>query len=211
MPWPRELALLTARHRDSLGGATTQGVLSFWLLAMVLYPDTQQPAWEELDAVVGRGRPPRWEDCEKMPYLLATVRETLRWRPTLPCGLMHVASEDIHYQGRLIPKGAILVPNVWAIHRSPALYGADAADFRPARFLDAATRQLRPPLARTKGEGHVAFGFGPRVCPGRQLANRVLALNIATLMWALRVAPAERPGDARAWDPDECLDEGIIV
>lgn len=60
---------------------------------MVLYPETQKPAWEELDAVVGREHPPRWEHCEKMTYLLATVRETLRWRPTLPCGLMHVASE----------------------------------------------------------------------------------------------------------------------
>lgn len=89
----RSLLLLTSCHRDSLGGATTQGVLSFWLLAMVLYPETQNAAWEELDAVVGRQQPPRWEHCEKMPYLLATVRETLRWRPTLPCGLMHVASE----------------------------------------------------------------------------------------------------------------------
>ena len=103
------------------------------------------------------------------------------------------------------------MPNVWAINRSEALYGRDAADFNPGRFLDPATGQLLPPLARTRGEGHVAFGFGPRVCPGRQLASRVLALNIATMLWALRVAPAEAPGAARAWDPDECLDEGIIV
>lgn len=103
------------------------------------------------------------------------------------------------------------MPNVWAINRNEALYGPDATDFKPARFLDPDTKQLLPPVARTRGEGHVAFGFGPRACPGRQLANRVLAINIATMMWALRVEPAEGPGEARAWDPEECLDEGIIV
>lgn len=78
---------------NSLAGTTNQGPLSFWLMAMVLYPRTQQLAQEEIDSVVGRERPPTWEDYEKIPYLQAMVRELLRWRPTSPLGLIHIATE----------------------------------------------------------------------------------------------------------------------
>jgi cytochrome P450 len=53
---------------------------------MIQYPDVRIRAQAELDAVVGRDRLPKFEDKDKLPYIVAIVRETLRWRPVGPLG-----------------------------------------------------------------------------------------------------------------------------
>lgn len=64
-----------------------------WLFpAMVAYPEKQRKCQEELDAVVGRSRLPTFEDRDHLPYVTATVRELLRWRPTAPLGVFLYAS-----------------------------------------------------------------------------------------------------------------------
>ncbi|KAJ4496605.1 cytochrome P450 [Lentinula lateritia] len=74
----RESAWLAATLYTA-GAETTSGVLSWFMLAMILYPDVQKKVQEELDVVVGRDRLPTFADQESLPYLQATVREALRW------------------------------------------------------------------------------------------------------------------------------------
>ena len=52
---------------------TTMGVLGWFVLAMVLYPEVQHRAQVELDRVVGRERLPSFEDYKNMPYMQAMV------------------------------------------------------------------------------------------------------------------------------------------
>ena len=47
-----------------------------------------QRAQSEIDAVVGRDRLPRSSDAEHMPYVVAIVREVLRWKPIIPLGMV---------------------------------------------------------------------------------------------------------------------------
>ena len=68
---------------DRLQTATT---LSWFILAMIAFPDKQIKCQEELDAVVGRLRMPTFADRDNLPYLRAAVREALRWRPAAPVG-----------------------------------------------------------------------------------------------------------------------------
>jgi len=186
-------------------------VLSWWLMAMIMYPDVQKRMHDELDRVVGRDRLPTFEDCENMPYLQAMVREIIRWRPIDPLGLPHTTSEDIWYNGYFIPKGTMLVPNVWAINRNPATFGADAHHFNPARHLDK-NGKLGPAPADTKEEGHVSFGFGRRVCPGRFFANKMLLINLVLLAWATNIDGERGPdGEFIGLDVDGYIDEGIVV
>jgi len=56
---------------------------------MILYPETQKKAQEELDRVVGRGRLPTFRDYESLPYIRAIVKEILRWRGVGPLGKYH--------------------------------------------------------------------------------------------------------------------------
>lgn len=82
---------------------------------MVLYPETQKRAQAELDHIVGGSRLPTFEDRNRLPYINAMVKELLRWHPIAPMGVPHMSTEDDLYEGYLIPKGSILLPNVWSV------------------------------------------------------------------------------------------------
>jgi len=57
-------------------------------LAMVLYPDVQKRAQAEIDFVIGRDRLPTFEDRASLPYIDAVLRETFRWQPVTPLGIL---------------------------------------------------------------------------------------------------------------------------
>ena len=54
--------------------------------AMLLYPDIQKKAQDELDSVTGRERLPTFDDRPRLPYINAMCKEVLRWRPVTPVG-----------------------------------------------------------------------------------------------------------------------------
>ena len=65
----------------------TATALAVFMLAMTLYPDVMRKAQAEIDAVVGRGRMPTFDDKNNLPYIRAMVKEVLRWRPVGPIGM----------------------------------------------------------------------------------------------------------------------------
>lgn len=56
------------------------------MLAITKFPEVLDAAHEELDRVVGTDRLPMFDDEEKLPYIRAMVKETLRWRPVAVLG-----------------------------------------------------------------------------------------------------------------------------
>lgn len=64
----------------------TASTLAVFVLAMMLYPDVQKRAQEEIDAVIGKEQLPTFEDRSSLPYVEAVLRETLRWHPVFPLG-----------------------------------------------------------------------------------------------------------------------------
>ena len=176
------------------GGETSATALLWWLLAMIAFPEVQSRAHAELDEVVGNARPPTFADIPSLPYIRAMVKETLRWALIVPFGVPHATSADDWYEGMFIPKGTICLQNMRVINSEPDVFGSDAATrFDPARYLD---REIR--VFDGREEGHLTFGFGRRICPGRYVAEGTLAIDIATMLWAMRF---ERPEGARG--PDE--------
>ena len=57
------------------------------MLALVLHPEAQRQAQEQIDIVVGRERLPVLSDREHLPYVEAVVKESLRWRPVAPLAI----------------------------------------------------------------------------------------------------------------------------
>ena len=80
---------------------------------MMLYPNVQKKAREEIDRVIGTDRLPTFEDRENLPYIEAVLKEIQRWSPAVPLGVPHVTTEDDIFQSYRIPKGAIILPNIW--------------------------------------------------------------------------------------------------
>ena len=177
---------------SAAGGETTSTALLWWLLAMLVYPSVQARAHAELDEVVGRARPPTFADIPFLPYIRAMLRETLRWSLVGPFGTPHVLTADEWYGGKFIPKGTICLQNMRVLNFEPGVFGHNAAEFDPTRYLDE-KGQVKT-LIEGREEGHVSFGFGRRVCPGRHVAEGTLAIDFATLLWAMRF---ERPEGAQ--------------
>jgi len=169
---------------------------------MIAHPEIQKRAQDELDAVVGRSRTPTFADAPNLPFIQALVKETLRWRPALPLGIPHTTIEDDWYEGKFIPKGTICLTNVWQCHRDPATFGDDAAKFNPERFLDGTGRMILGPR-EARYYGHRAYGFGKRECVGKHVANDMLFISMATVLWATRL---ERARDESGKEPEVPLD-----
>ena len=178
-------------HGSSAGGDTTSATLLWWLLAMIAYPQVQSQAHAELDEVIGNARPPTFADIPSLPYIRAMVKETLRWSLTVPFGVSHASIVDDWYEGMFIPKGTVCLQNMRLINSELDVFGSDAAEFNPFRYLNK-DRPVR--VLDGREDGHMAFGFGRRICPGRHVAEGTLAIDIATLLWSIRF---ERPEGAR--------------
>ena len=91
----------------------TVSALSTFYLAMMLFPDIQRTAQKELDTVIGPTRLPTLDDRDSLPYINALLWEVIRWHPVAPLGVPHMAMDDDYYNGYCIPKGAVLIANIW--------------------------------------------------------------------------------------------------
>jgi cytochrome P450 len=80
---------------------------------MALFPDVQRKAQEEIAHVVGQNRLPTVADRANLPYINAVVKEVLRWHPVAPMGLPHMSTSDDTYDNYFIPKGSIILCNIW--------------------------------------------------------------------------------------------------
>ncbi len=98
---------------------------------MTLNPGVLHKAQKEIDFVIGRDRLPMLTDLPSLPYVEAIMKETFRWNTVLhmgdyaplpdqsnlldlsPIGLPHVTLEDDTYNGWSIPKGSIVLANIW--------------------------------------------------------------------------------------------------
>ncbi|KAF8074603.1 cytochrome P450 [Lyophyllum atratum] len=166
-----------------IGGAETiSSSLGFFFLAMVLYPECQIRAQEEIDSVIGSSRLPEFYDWESLPYVECVMQETLRWNNALPAGVPHSALEDDIYNGMLIPKGSTIIANTRSMTLDESVY-KDPSTFDPTRFLPA-------PAGRGEPYPVGPFGFGRRVCPGRHLADDSLWIVIATVLATMSISKA---------------------
>ncbi|KAI0354238.1 CyP450 monooxygenase [Trametes cingulata] len=166
------------------GTDTTAATLLAFFCSMILHPEIQRRGQAELDAVVGRERLPEHADRPLLPYINALVKELLRWHNVAPLGVAHRCMEEDEYRGWRIPKGAVIMPNAWAMLHDPEVFPEPEA-FRPERFLK--DRELDPDVL---DPGSVTFGFGRRVCPGRYFADDALFINVASLLHVFDIMPA---------------------
>lgn len=91
--------------------------LSTLVLALTAHPDVLIRAQAELDQVVGRARWPVFADYDKLPYVVALIREVCRWRPVAPLSVPHASTKDDVYDGWFIPKGTTVISAIW-YHKS---------------------------------------------------------------------------------------------
>ncbi|KAG8830750.1 hypothetical protein FRC17_004285 [Serendipita sp. 399] len=171
-----------------MGGVDTTGSALLALFANLLtHPEVQKRIHEELDTVVSPGHLPTANDIPSLEYLKATWDESLRHCPPIPTGVPHVNTEDDFWKGYHIPKGTMVITNVGYMLRDKRLWGEDADEFKPERFLS----QYNPRAKELPNVESMAFGFGRRICPGRHIAELNGLLFAAAILCAYEILPME--------------------
>lgn len=175
-------------------GTDTVAILLEWIMArIVLHPDIQAKAQQELDTHVGNNRLVQDSDLPNLPYLQAIVKEVLRMHPPGPLlSWARLAVHDVHVDKVFIPAGTTAMVNMWAITHDPSIW-KDPSEFRPERFIEEDVSIMGSDLRLAP------FGSGRRVCPGKALGLATVHLWLARLLHQFKWIPAE------AVDLSECL------
>jgi cytochrome P450 len=163
------ITFLTAGHE------TTARALAWALYALSEAPDAAARVEAELAAADLSGDPAGWP--ERLPFLEAVIKETLRLYPPAP----HLAREAIgpdKVGDTPIAPGTEVHLSPWLLHRQETLW-RDAGVFDPMRFLGEEG-------AKIDRFAFLPFGVGPRVCIGASFSMLEMTIVLATLLGALR-------------------------
>lgn len=137
-----------------------------------------------------------WEKClqeEKVPYVTALVKETLRYWTVIPICLPRTNITDIPYEGAVIPAGTTFFMNAYAADYDEERFKM-ASEFLPERFLN----------DKEIGTPHYAYGAGSRMCAGSHLANRELFTAYVRILTAFRIEQTDDLSARPLMDAIEC-------
>ncbi|KAI4207639.1 MAG: hypothetical protein LQ346_000446 [Caloplaca aetnensis] len=157
------------------GRDTTAALLSNAWLSISKNPRVWSRLQHEVNALeipLGKNRP-LFEELKEMKYLRATLNESLRIHPVVPVNSREAMTDTALPLGGgrdgkspvYVPKGTIVNYGVHAMHHREDLFGEDAHEFRPERWIDHGDKKgLRV------GWEYLPFNGGPRICIGQQFA-----------------------------------------
>ncbi|KAK0219150.1 cytochrome P450 [Armillaria fumosa] len=166
------------------GRNTTASTLTFVVYFLSLYPDVCSRLREEILTRVGTTRTPNFEDIKEMKYLRAVINETLRLYPAVPFNSREFISattfpsEDPSEKPFYIPASTKILYSVFLMHRRKDLWGPDAEEFDPDRFLDHRFKQYLAPNPFI----FLPFNAGPRICLGQQFAYNEISFMLVRLL-----------------------------
>lgn len=156
---------------------TTGSTLHFTLSFIADSPQVQQKAYKLLSSVCGSA-PPSFKSTG-LEYIKAVVKESTRMWPVSPTGMPRMTDKDDVYQGYFIPKGTTVLMNIRYIQLLEERYD-EAKDFKPERWL-------REGESLNLMDGVKPFGTGRRLCPGIYVAQDVMYMILAHVLWAFEV------------------------
>lgn len=102
----------------------------------------------------------------------------------------HATTKDLEYEGFLLPRGTILIPNIPALSRHLDLF-EEPDVFEPRRFLpDQAQNQKSRSFLGPVRE-HFQYGFGRRSCPGSYVADGSVYIALVRILWGFDITTVE--------------------
>ncbi|CAN1174483.1 Geraniol 8-hydroxylase [Linum perenne] len=157
------------------GTDTTSSTLEWAMVEMIRNPITFAKAKEELDRTIGKGNHLQESDILRLPYLQAIIKETFRVHPASPLLIPRNAGADVEICGFIVPKGAQILVNVWAMGRDPNIWD-NPTTFMPERFIGSDID------VHGSSFELVPFGGGRRICPGLPWEMRMLPMMLGSLV-----------------------------
>ena len=161
-----------------VSGYETWGMsLAHSMLLLAMHPEVQEKLFQEVQKHIKSDDDlKKTEIVNSIEYLELVQREIFRLMPPVPMVLRETLEDFELEPGLIIPKNQKILLNFYALHRQPALWGNDANEFKPERFLPE-NSEGRNPFA------YVPFSGGPRICIAFKYS--VISLKIAMIQLLL--------------------------
>lgn len=166
------------------GRDTTAATLTIVVYFLSQYPKVMERLRQEVLDHVGSTRRPTFDDIRDMKYLRAVLNETLRLYPIVPFNVRETVhattwpNPDPNDKPFYIPAGTKTAYSVFMMHRRTDLWGPDAEEFDPDRFLD---ERVKKYLVKNSFI-FLPFNAGPRICLGQQYAYNEMSFMLVRLM-----------------------------
>ncbi|KAJ1302922.1 hypothetical protein OPQ81_003220 [Rhizoctonia solani] len=160
---------------------TTAATLTFAVYMLAENPAIMAKLRGEVLGRLGTSNYPTSDDFKEMKYLRAVLNETLRLFPPVPMNeRTAVKSTVLHSGGKkyYVPAGANMPYSVIHMHRRKDLWGPDAEEFDPERWLDERLKKYVTPNPFI----FLPFNAGPRICLGQQFAYNEASYFLSRLL-----------------------------
>ncbi|PAV78173.1 hypothetical protein WR25_26186 [Diploscapter pachys] len=142
------------------GFDTTANALSYAAFFLTKNPEKMRKLQQEIDREC-TNTAIDFETLGRLKYLEAVFKETLRMYPLASSVTSRLCMKTTKVGNMEIEEGTFVLANAWAIHYDKEIYGQDADQFVPERWLNGA---VYPPAT------YLPFGHGSRICIGMRLA-----------------------------------------
>ncbi|KAI7874070.1 cytochrome P450 [Lichtheimia hyalospora FSU 10163] len=172
------IAFFIAGH-DNISNAIARSVYY-----MATHPQVQAKARRQVIRILGDDHPqkdirPMASQLQEMDYLDAVINETLRMSMSVTNAVPRVAAQDSYIDGVFIPKGTTIAINLYEAHHNPRVWN-NPYSFKPERFEPGG--EYEKLKAQGDGTAFIAFGIGPRLCVGQNLAMAEMRVFLAMLL-----------------------------
>ncbi|KAK7024692.1 cytochrome P450 [Favolaschia claudopus] len=211
---------LTGQMTVMIFGAqdTASSTLSRILYMLSINPDAQERVRGELHAAGALERRLSLEEVSALPWLDAVLKETLRLYPPVPF-VRRVALEDrsipfMTKQGTqssiIIPRNTTLFVGIFGANRLEAVWGPDAKEWKPERWLHGDVHQKSEPGSRLPGiySGMMSFLAGARSCVGYKFAEIEIKIILIVFFSRFRIFPTQ---DEIVWNLSQIISPSVRV
>jgi len=130
-------------------------------------PEIYAELLREIDDATGSGRlssPPSYREASNLPFLCATIKEAMRLHPSVGLTMPRITPVGgLEISGLQIPAGYSIGMNAAVVGRNEDIYGPDAHEFQPKRWLGEKSAAM--------DKHNLVFGAGTRTCIGKNVRH----------------------------------------
>ena len=175
-----EKVFVTAITSVGAGSDTTSVSLAAIMYYLMRSPAAYQKLRAEIDEKAAAGaasNPITYRESQAMPFLQACIKEGLRLHPATGLPLMRVVPpEGATIAGTFFSGGTTVGINTWVAHYNKSIFGPDAAEFNPERWLEDKDK------TSAMDQYYFPFGSGSRTCIGKNISLMEISKLIPELV-----------------------------
>ncbi|XP_022750367.1 cytochrome P450 714A1-like [Durio zibethinus] len=171
---PQQFIVDNCKNIYFAGYETTAVTASWCLMLLALHPEWQARIQAEVAQVCKNGLPDA-DSISRLKTVTMVIQETMRLYPAAAF-VSREALQETRIGNIMVPKGVCIWTVIPTLHRDPDIWGPDANEFKPERFINGVSKACKSP------QGYIPFGLGTRLCLGKNFAMVELKVLLSLIV-----------------------------